>query len=59
MQNSILMCFIKGYILVGQPLSERTVFDACLLEQHVIKHRLTYDEIMGVKLHSAVYPPVI
>ena len=51
MQNSFLLWGLKEWILVGYPLTEGTLLGSFLL--------LTFDEIMCVKLCSAVYPQMM
>ena len=54
MQNSFLLLSLMEWILASYPLREGTLLGSFLLKQKVIEQRLTFDEIMGVKMGRRV-----
>ena len=58
-ENNFLLCCLKEWVLVSYPLTERTLFGSFPPQGKVLKQRLTFDEMMGAKLCSAVYPQMM
>ena len=59
MYKCIVLRRLKKWILAAYPLIERTLLGSFLPYQKVIERRLMFDEMIGAKLRSAVYPQIV